>query len=361
MSTEPGDPRSPLASARGGVTWPDVLTTLVNGRHLTSAMAHWAMSEILSGNATSAQIAGFAVALRAKGETVDEISGLANAMLDTAIPIQLERESVDVVGSGGDRANTVNVSTMAAIVAAGAGARVVKHGNRSASSMCGTADCLEALGLNLAVDPSRQPEILAECSIVFLFAPLYHRALRHTAAPRKELGIQTTFNFLGPLANAARPRAQAIGVANHDLAGLIAGVLAQRGDRGVVFRGLDGLDELTTTRESEVWVVRDGDIHETRINPAKLGIPRCQLDDLVGGDPAHNAQVVRRLLDGEHGPVRDIVLLNTAATLVAFDGPALDRSLDDQLVDALGRAEYAVDSGEAAKTLQRWVAASNRT
>lgn len=342
------------------LTWPEVLTALVNRRNLTSSMAHWAMHEILTGNATPAQIAGFAVALRAKGETVEEISGLADAMLGAATPIQLDRESVDVVGSGGDRANTVNVSTMAAIVAAGAGARVVKHGNRSASSLCGTADCLEALGLNLSVEPSRQAQILSDCSIVFLFAPLYHRALRHTAGPRKELGIQTTFNFLGPLANPARPRAQAIGVANHDLAGLVAGVLARRGDRGVVFRGLDGLDELTTTGESEVWVVRDGEVHETTVNPAKIGIPRCQLEDLVGGDPVHNALVVRRLLDGQRGPVRDIVLLNAAATLVAFDGPAIDRSLDDQLIDALSRAEQAVDSGVAGATLERWVAASNQ-
>jgi anthranilate phosphoribosyltransferase len=316
------------------------------------------MERLLSGEATPAQQAAFVVALRCKGETVAELAGLADTMLDFATPIEVPGPAVDVVGSGGDRANTVNVSTMAAVVAAAAGARVVKHGNRAASSACGAADVLEALGVALDLAPERQADVVAEVGIGFLFAPLYHPALRH-AVWRRELGIPTTFNFLGPLANPAQPVAQAVGVADIRMAALMAGVFAGRGQRGLVVHGGDGLDELTTTTTSTVWVYADGEVRQRELDPARLGIPRAEVADLVGGDPAANAQVVRDLLSGRPGPVRDIVTLNAAAALVAFDGPVAE-GLDDQLADGLERARGAIDSGAGEAILQAWVDATQR-
>lgn len=335
--------------------WPDVLTGLVRGEDLDQETARWAMNEILAGNASPVQMAGFMVALRAKGETVGEISGLAGAMLDNARSIDLPMEAVDIVGSGGDRANTVNISTMAAVVAASAGARVVKHGNRAASSMCGTADCLEALGVVLDLDPAKQADVFAETGIVFLFASHYHPALRHAAIARRELAISTTFNFLGPLANPAHPVAQAVGVADKRMAGLMAGVLAARGNRGLIFHGGDGLDELTTTTGSDIWLIGDGRVVETSLDPLDLGVPRATTGDLAGGLPDHNAAVARAVFAGEAGPVRDIVLLNAAAALLALDGPDLDAPLGPQLAVRLERAAAAVDRGAASALLERWV------
>lgn len=337
------------------LSWPQVLTGLVNREDLVPEAASWAMNEILAGNASPVQIAGFMVALRSKGETVAEVSGLASAMLENARSIDLPADAVDIVGSGGDRANTVNISTMAAIVAAAAGARVVKHGNRAASSACGTADCLEALGVVLDLSPDAQGRVFAETGIVFLFASHYHPSLRHAAVPRRELGISTTFNFLGPLANPARPQAQAVGVADRRMAALMAGVLAGRGNRGLVFHGGDGLDELTTTTTSDVWVIQGGRSIRTSFDPADLGLPRAQKADLVGGGPAHNAAVVRETLAGTPGPVRDIVLLNAAAALLAFEGPDPESPLAPQLRDRLARATDAVDSGAALVLLDRWI------
>lgn len=336
-------------------SWPDLLTGLVQGRDLDADQTSWAMREILDGNATPVQIAGLMVSLRAKGETVEEVAGLSAAMLDHARRIDLPREAVDIVGSGGDRANTVNVSTMAALVIAAAGGRVVKHGNRAASSACGTADVLEALGVVLDLPPQVQRTVFDEVGIVFLFASFYHPSLRHAAVPRRELGISTTFNFLGPLANPARPLAQAVGVADRRMAGLVAGVLAGRGNRGLVFHGGDGLDELTTTTTSDVWIVSDGRIVPTTLDPAELGLPRARPEDLVGGGPEHNAAVVRDVLAGAPGPVRDIVLLNAAAGLLAYDGPEPERPLTEQLAATLARAERAVDGGATARLLDRWV------
>lgn len=342
-------------------TWPDLLTGLVNGNDLDRDAAAWAMDEILAGNATPVQIAGFAVALRAKGENVSEISALADGMLARCNPIEIPREAVDVVGTGGDRANTVNISTMASVAAAAAGARVVKHGNRAASSMCGTADCLEALGLRLDVPASEQPEVFDETGIVFLFAPHYHPSLRHAAVARRELGISTTFNFLGPLANPARPNASAVGVADRRMAPLMAGVIAGRGGRGMVFHGGDGLDELTTTTDSDVWLVADGRVVETSFDPLDLGIPRATREDLVGGDPAHNAQVARDTFAGARGPVRDIVVLNASAALLAYDGPSLDEPLLPQLQRCVARVQQVLDDGTATALLERWVDATQRT
>ena len=348
MPTSPAGPQKP--------TWASVLGALVAGRDQPREATAWAMERLLSGEATPAQQAAFVVALRCKGETVDELAGLADTMLDFATPIEVPGPAVDVVGSGGDRANTVNISTMAAIVAAAAGARVVKHGNRAASSACGAADVLEALGVALELPPERQQDVVADVGIGFLFAPLYHPALRH-AVWRRELGIPTTFNFLGPLANPAQPVAQAVGVADPRMAALMAGVFADRGHRGLVVHGGDGLDELTTTTTSTVWVYAEGVVQRRELDPAALGIPRAEVADLVGGDAATNAGVVRDLLDGRPGPVRDVVLLNAAAALVAYEGPVAG-DLENQLAVGLDRARSAIDSGAAKEKLAIWTAAT---
>jgi len=316
------------------------------------------MGSILAGEATDVQIAGFAVALRSKGESVSEISGLAAAMLDVAAPITVPGSAVDIVGSGGDRSNTVNISTMAAVVAAAAGARVVKHGNRAASSACGSADLLEALGVRLDVAPADQQRVIDEVGIGFLFAPLYHGSLRNTASARSQLGIATTFNFLGPLTNPGRPNAHAVGVADERMVLLSAEVLADRGDQGLVFHGTDGLDELTTTSTSTVLVFGSGEIGRTVLDPRELGIARADVSDLVGGGPDHNAAIARRVFAGEHGPVRDIVLLNAAAALAAFDGPGRAEDLVETLAGQLDRAAAAIDSGAVAELLDRWIAAT---
>lgn len=339
-------------------TWGEVLTTLIRGQDLAMSDVAWAMDQVLTGEATPVQIAGFVVALRAKGETVDELTALAQSMLDHATPITLDRDAVDIVGSGGDRAHTVNVSTMAAIVAAAAGAKVVKHGNRAASSSCGTADVLQALGVRLDVPPAAQAGVLERTGIVFLFAPLYHPSLRHAATTRSELGIATVFNFLGPLANPAHPIGQAVGVADERMAGLMAGVLAARGNRGMVFHGRDGLDELTTTTTSRVWVITDGACHDDMLDPALLGLAPATREDLVGGDPAYNAGVVRDVLGGAVGPVRDIVLLNAAAALLAHAGPDPSRPVGEQLAGHLATAGEAIDSGRAAALLADWADAT---
>lgn len=339
-------------------TWAGVLSDLVRGSDLAPDVAGWAMDQILAGDATPVQVAGFAIALRAKGETIAELTGLADAMLERATPIRLPSEAVDVVGSGGDRANTVNVSTMAAIVTAACGVPVVKHGNRAASSACGTADCLEALGVAIDVPPSAQAKVLAEAGIVFLFAAMYHPSLRFASTARKELGVPTTFNFLGPMANPARPSAQAVGVADARMAPLVAGVIAGRGHRGLVFHGDDGLDELTTTTASDVWLIRDGEVVKTRLDPAELGVAPAGRDELVGADPAHNAGVVRSVLAGAPGAVRDIVALNAAAAQLAFAGPDLTAPLAGQFVEPLQRAYAAIDSGAAARVLDTWVKAT---
>jgi anthranilate phosphoribosyltransferase len=244
-------------------------------------------------------------------------------------------------------------------VAAGAGALVVKHGNRAASSACGAADLLEELGIDLSMPSERVAQIAQDVGITFCFAALFHPALRHAGATRRELGIPTTFNFLGPLANPARPGAQAVGVADARMAGIIAGVLAGRGVSALVFRGDDGLDELTTTTTSRVWVVRGGEVREERLDPADLGIAPATPDSLRGGDASYNADVARRFLAGEPGPVRDAVLLNAAAALVAYDGLSGrdDKPLIVQMRTAFGHAQEAVDSGEAAAVLDRWIAA----
>ncbi len=337
-------------------SWPEVLTALVAGADLDAAQTAWAMTEVLSGEATPAQIAGFAVALRSKGETIDEVTGLVEAMLAQATPISVPGRLLDVVGTGGDRSMSVNISTMAAIVAAGAGARVVKHGNRSASSQSGSADVLEALGIRLDLPPERVAAAVDEAGITFCFAAAFHPALRHAAVPRRELGIGTTFNFLGPLANPVQPAAQAIGCADPRMAPVMAGVFARRGVDAWVFRGDDGLDELTTTTTSSVWTVHEGVVAQASVDPARLGIPAATTADLRGGDTAHNAEVVRRLVAGERGAVRDAVVLNAGAALAVH--AAEPGALEDRLAAGIAQATEALDSGAAAATLERWVAVS---
>jgi anthranilate phosphoribosyltransferase len=338
-------------------TWPEVLGALVARDDLSEAQAAWAMEEIFSGNATPAQIAGFAVALRAKGETIDEVLGLADVMYSFATRISVPGRLLDVVGTGGDRSMSVNISTMAAIVAAGAGARVVKHGNRSASSQSGSADVLERLGIRLDLSADRVAAVATEAGITFCFSAAFHPAMRYAAVPRRELGVGTTFNFLGPLTNPARPAAQAIGCADLRMAPVMAGVFARRGLDAWVFRGDDGLDELTTTTTSSLWTVSDGTVVEATVDPQELGIPRGTTEALRGGDADHNADVVRRLLDGEAGPVRDAVLLNAAAALAVHEAPGAPPM--DALATGLARATDAVDSGAARATLDRWVAATS--
>ena len=278
-------------------------------------------------------------------------------MLEFATPIEVSSPAVDIVGSGGDRAHTVNISTMAAIVMAAAGARVVKHGNALASSACGAADVLEALGVVLDLRSGTSADGDRADRHRFLFAPHYHPALRFAGAPRRELGIPTTFNFLGPLANPAQPIAEAVGVADARMAELMAGVFAARGNQGLVMHGDDGLDEMTTTTSSAVWVYADGQVVRTRFDPADVGPPRAQLSDLVGGDAGVNAQVVRDLVAGKPGPVHDIVILNAAAGLVAEAKPEAER-LTDQIAAQLARAEEAIGSGAAKAKLEEWVSAT---
>jgi anthranilate phosphoribosyltransferase len=341
-------------------SWPALTGALIRGETLTAEEAAWAMNEIMDGAATPVQIAGFAVALRMKGETASEMTGLADAMLAHAAPISVPGQIVDLVGTGGDGAHTVNISTMGTIAAAAAGARMVKHGNRAASSSCGTADVLEALGVVIDLPPAATEQLIAEVGVGFLFASLYHPALRHAAVPRSELGVPTVFNSLGPLANPARPTALAVGVADKRMGPVLASVFAGRGCSALVVHGEDGLDELTTTGPSAIWVVHGGSVSETRFDPAGLGIPRSRPEDLIGGDPARNAAVARAFVGGSPGPVRETALLNAAAALAAEAGVAGPDDLSRALADGYARAAAAVDSGAAADLLVRWAEASRR-
>jgi anthranilate phosphoribosyltransferase len=341
-------------------TWSALIGMLIRGEALTAGQTAWAMGEIMEGAATPAQIAGFGVALRMKGETVAEVSGLAQTMLDRATPISVPGPLVDLVGTGGDGAHTVNISTMGAIVAAAAGARVAKHGNRAATSACGAADVLEALGVAISLPPEASAWLAEEVGIAFLFAPLYHPAYRHSATPRRELGVPTVFNFLGPVANPARPGAQAVGVSDPRMGPIIAGVLAARGCSALVFHGDDGLDELTTADTSTVWVAHDGAVSQTVLDPVALGLPMSKPGDLRGGDAAQNAAVVGSVLDGETGPIRDTVVLNAAAALAAVGGVSGPEGLEAALADGCARASAAIDSGAARALLERWVEASQQ-
>jgi len=341
----------------GDRTWPQLIAALLRGEELSTGDTAWAMGEIMAGSATPAQISGFAVALRAKGETPDEIAGLVRAMLGAAVRVELPEAvragAVDVVGTGGDRAHTVNISTMAAFVVAGAGVRVVKHGNRAASSACGTADLLEHLGLPLDLSAAGVARCVQEAGIGFCFAAAFHPGMRHASVPRRELGVPTFFNYLGPLTNPAQPHAGAIGCADPRMAPVMADVFATRGNSVLVVRGEDGLDEFTTTAPTRVWAAADGRVTELVIDAADLGVSRAQPGDLRGADVEFNAGVARRLLAGESGPVRDAVILNAAAALAAHDGFGAD--VPGALKSGMERAAEAIDSGSAATVLGRWI------
>ncbi len=345
-------------------SWPSILTALLAGENLSVSESTWAMQEIMAGRATPSQLAGFLVALRAKGETVDEVVGFRDAILDAALPLPVPAAVLDIVGTGGDRWGTVNISSMSAVVAAASGVPVVKHGNKAASSKSGSSDVLSALGVDLTLAPDEVAEVLGEAGITFAFAAAFHPGFRHAGPTRAELGIPTVFNFLGPLCNPARAEANAVGVATLDRVPLITGVFRTRGATALVFRGDDGLDELTTTGHSRIWEVSLGDVHEHDLDPRDIGIPRARIEDLLGGDPVHNADVVRRTLSGETGPVRDIVLLNTAAGIVAyrlFQQPTeAHRPILDRLAEAMELAGAAIDDGRATATLERWVDATQR-
>ncbi len=340
-------------------SWPALLSALVAREDLTTADATWAMDRVMSGQASPAVLAGFLVALRSKGETVAELSGLASEMLAHAVPIAVEGPCVDVVGTGGDRHRSVNISTMAALVVAGTGLTVVKHGNRAATSASGSADVLEALGVRLDLDVAQVASAARAVGITFCFAQVFHPSMRHVAPTRRELGIPTVFNFLGPLTNPARPRASAIGVSDARMAALMAGVLAARGMNAVLARSEDGLDELSTTSAADIWEVADGEVVRHRLDAcAAFDLPPATLDDLRGADAAYNAQVARRVLGGEPGAVRDAVLLNSASALVA-DGslPGTGAgSFEDRMAAGLRLAAVAVDEGAALGVLDRWVA-----
>ena len=333
--------------------WPTLLMRLTGGQSLSSEQAARAMLAIMEGNATPAQVGGFLMALRTKGETVDEIEGLSRTALELAQPVRSSEPVVDTCGTGGDRSETFNISTLAAIVVAGAGVAVAKHGNRAASSHCGSADLLEALGVRIDLGSDGVERCLAEAGIAFMFAPVFHPGAAYAAPVRRELRVPTAFNFLGPLTNPARPHAQVVGVSDLRMLPLIAEVLARRRIRAKVFRGQDGLDELTTTGPSTVYETVNGDVKERVLDPGDLGLARAADADLKGGDAATNAGIARSVLAGEHGPPRDVVVLNAGAALEVA-GRATS------VKDGMAAASESIDSGAAARALERWVEISQR-
>ena len=343
-------------------TWPTLLSDLIAGRDLDRATAEWAMAQIMSGEASPAQVAGFLIGLRAKGESIEEMRGLAEQMLAHANRIEVPGPSLDIVGTGGDRAHTVNISTMAAMVVAAAGVRLVKHGNRAASSSSGSADVLEALGVDLSLTPERVVEVAHEAGITFCFAQTFHPSFRHTAVPRRDLGIGTAFNFLGPLTNPAQPTYAAVGCADARMAPLLAGVFADRGKDAAVFRGDDGLDEITVSTTTHVWWVRGGTVTERSVDPTRLGLALHPIEDLRGGDAAYNAGVVRDTFAGATGAVRDAVLLNAgiALALTRPDSGSSELDFDGDLRAGMDLAAQAIDNGAATALLERWVAATHR-
>ena len=349
-----------MSAAPVGHSWPDLLAALLRREDLTTEQAGWAMAEVMSGEASPVQLAGFLVGLRAKGESVEELRGIADVMLEHAHRIEVAGPTIDVVGTGGDRLHSVNISTMTAIVVAATGLRVVKHGNRSASSSTGSADVLEALGVSLTLSPEQVAEVADRVGITFCFANAFHPSMRHAAVTRRDLGVGTAFNALGPLTNPAQPTYAAVGVADARIAPLIAGVFAGRGRAASVFRGDDGLDELTLATTSTVWWVREGSVTQLSLDPTDVGLGRSPVEALRGADAAHNAQVVRDLLAGAPGPVRDAVLLNAGIALATAsglgDGPPSRPALVEGVSAGIARAADAIDTGAAAALLDRWVA-----
>jgi anthranilate phosphoribosyltransferase len=341
--------------------WPQILTVLLARRQLQPEQAQWAMTEILQGRASDAHIAAFSMLMRAKDETPEEIEALLSAMLERATSVAVAGPVLDVVGTGGDRAHTVNVSTMSAIVAAAAGARVVKHGNRAASSACGSADVLAALGVTVDLPAEAIEPCVDEAGIAFCFAPIFHPALRHAAQARRDLGVPSFFNILGPLANPARPAAALVGCAFEPMAEVMADVLRRQGVSALVVRGLDGLDEITTEGPTAVWDATGQEVHRTVFTPETFGVARSPISALRGGDAARNAELVREVLAGKTGPVRDVVVANAAAAWAAWEAvgsPGLD--LQQRVGIGVDKVAEAIDSGAAGALLDRWVEVSRR-
>lgn len=345
-------------------SWPATLNSLLERRDLSIAEAGRAMEAVMAGEATDSQIAAFLVALRAKPETVDEVVGFRDAVLRHAVELPLDPMVLDIVGTGGDPYGAVvNVSSIASIVAAAAGVPVVKHGNRAASSSSGASDVLGQLGINIEVEPEKVPQIFERVGITYVNAAKFHPGFRHAATARKEIGIPTVFNILGPLCNPARPEASAVGVSNLARVPQMAGVFRTRGATALVYRGDDGIDKMTTTGHTHVWEVSMGQIREHDINSVELGITQSTVEDLLGHGPEHNAELALQVLGGSMGPVRDIVALNAAAGLVAFalaqDPAQRERSLLERLAEKLEVSYQTIDSGAAAQKLKDWAAATH--
>lgn len=347
-----------MTSGDSQFSWPFVLGALAERQDLSGAATQWAMNEIMSDEATPAQIAAFGIALKMKGPTAEELAGLADAMLAHSRAVPVAPDAVDIVGTGGDRSHTVNISTMSSLVVAAAGVPVVKHGNRAASSRSGGADVLEALGVRIDLGPEAVAQCVKEVGIGFCFAPVFHPALRFAAAPRKEIGIPTAFNVLGPLTNPAQPRAGLVGCAFDALAPVVAQVFADRGRSALVVRGDDGLDEITTSTTTTVHVVYDGKVSTTTFDPQSVGIPYSAPGALRGGDADQNAEIARAIFGGERGPVRDAVVVNSAAAIAAYMGVSGD--LSEAVEAGVARAMAAIDSGAAADLLARWAELTNR-
>lgn len=343
-------------------SWPNLLSQLIDGTDMSIEQSDWAMQQIMTGYATNAQIGAFLVALRVKKESVDELLGFRDAVLANAVELHVPASALDIVGTGGDRHNTVNISTTASIVAAASGIPVVKHGNRAASSASGSSDVLSELGINLTLSNLQVAEVLERAGITFAFAAAFHPGFRHVAEARREIGVPTIFNILGPLCNPARPEASAIGVAHLDRIPLITGVLQTRDATALVFRGDDGLDELTTTGHSHIWEISRGQIFEHDLDPLDLDIPRANLEDFRGGEPSYNADVLKDTLNGSTGPIRDIVLLNAAAGMVAYelsqDSSQVLRPITVRFAEQIERAANVIDTGAALMKLEEWVLAT---
>ena len=353
----------PKPVAPGDPTWPHILGRLTTGQALAPGHAAWAMDQIMTGAATPAQIAGFGVSMKMKRPTAAEVTELADIMLKHARRVPTDTigtDTVDVVGTGGDGSNTVNLSTMAAIVVAASGVPVVKHGNRAASSLSGGADTLEALGVRIDLGPDDVARSVAEVGIGFCFAPVFHPSYKHASVVRREIGVPTVFNLLGPLTNPAAPRAGLIGCAWAEMAEVMAGVFATRRSSVLVVHGDDGLDELTTTTTSTIWRVQAGTVERLTFDPAAFGFQRAELSQLVGGDAEANAAEVRTVLAGAKGPVRDAVVLNAAGAMVAHAGLASDAKWVPAWESGLSRAAEAIDSGAAEQLLARWVRFSQK-
>lgn len=333
--------------------WPTILSTLLAGNDLSESAAAWAMTSIMEGEATGAQFGAFVAALRAKGESIDEIVGLVTTMRDMSLKVPLDFPVVDTCGTGGDRAGTINVSTIAAFVVAGAGAKVAKHGNRAASSACGSADLLEELGVKIELEAGAVKACIEQAGIGFCFAPVFHPSMRHAGPPRRELGVPTIFNFLGPLTNPAGARHQAMGVSDPQMAPKMVEVLRRLGTvHALVFHADDGLDELSTAAPSHVWELNRGEVTESTLDPVDLGIARSKPADLAGGTARDNAKAAIEVLSGSPGAPREVVVLNAAAGLIAAD-------VAEEFPHALELARASIDSGRAAQVLEALVEVSH--